>query len=282
VDQMCMAVQSLGLSPNLLRTDKFITGRGLLHSAIRSGLISVLILQQANQAHAVAVAGMKTRPSRPRDSFIGDAIAFIDDRASDLLAIYIHDDRYGPYLRADLEKQGEKLFVRIDTQRDGKHVEAWELTHILVPTHSKVRLSLSTLRNVALRLCQVVNGFRTARLGLPPNEAESSAIKNPELTIIFETMISRNYDYVESLITGEHGLAKAELIRFLSTVMLSRYIGVIRLQAEYLGEVDVIVDTTSTPSNLYFLAIVATKKAGEGTDLLAQHLSHECQCPFIA
>ena len=280
VDQMCMAVQSLGLAPNLLKTDEYATGRGLLYSVTCSGFASVLILERTDGAHAVAVAGMKLRPSRPRDSFIGEASAFIDDQASDLLAVYVHDDRYGPYLRADLKKQGNNLFLEIDATRDRTHVELWKLTHILVPGHSKIRLSLSALRIIALRLCVAVNRFRAAKSGVVVASKAGSAITNPEFTIVFKTTVERNYEYTEKLISNDGGPAKAEVDKFLSTVILSRYIGLISLQAEYLGQVDVLVDTTSTQSNLHFSAVVIARK-GEYADLVARHLSHECQTPFF-
>jgi hypothetical protein len=280
VDQMCMAVQSLGLAPNLLKTDEYATGRGLLYSVTCSGFASVLILEQPEGAHAVAVAGMKLRSSRPWDSFIGDASAFIDDQGSDLLAVYVHDDRYGPYLRADLRKQGNNLFLQIDATRDGKHVELWKLTHILVPSHAKIRLSLSTLRIIALRLCAAINRLRAAKSGVVAAAEAGSAITKPEFTVVFEATVERNYEYTEKLMSNTEGLAKEELEKFLATVILSRYVGVISLQAEYLGQVDVLVDTTSTQSNLHFLAVVIAR-TGENADLVARHLSHECQTPFF-
>ena len=275
VDQMCMAVQGLGFAPNLLRTEDFETGRGLLYSAIRSGFAPVLILERraSDEAHAVAVAGMNIQAKRAADAFIGeDKKTCTGERASQLNGVYVHDDRYGPYLRANLQQVRSKLHLGIDKDKDGKSPESWELTHLLIPSHQKIRLSFSALRQIALILTERINALRVAEL-------EEVAQKGADVTLVFDNWVERNSRYCDKLLaSGDIG--PETLFTFFATTPLSRYIGIVRLEALYFGAVDVLIDSTSTPSNLHFLAIVVRKK-GLHSDVVARHLSHECQCPFI-
>jgi len=47
VEQMCLAVQAIGVSPYLSRVEKFPGARSLLYSATRSGMPAILIIEQA-------------------------------------------------------------------------------------------------------------------------------------------------------------------------------------------------------------------------------------------
>lgn len=137
LDQMCQAVQSLGYAPNLFRAKRFLVSRWILYSAVRSGIAPVLILSNGNGlAHAVTVAGAKLK----REHQVEDPLK--DEMASDLFALYVHDDRFGPYIRADIKKDQEDLNLEIEIL-DAKYgtKEIWRLSHILVPMHNKVRLS---------------------------------------------------------------------------------------------------------------------------------------------
>ena len=109
LDQMCQAVHSLGYAPNLYRADTFDVSRGLLYSAVSSGISPVLIIEQGDRSHAVAVAGMKVR--RPHVECLVDPL--MDDRAGDLAALYVHDDRYGPYLKAEIRRRRNRLLLQI-------------------------------------------------------------------------------------------------------------------------------------------------------------------------
>lgn len=133
VDQMCQAAQSLGVPPNLFREAKFTTARGHLYSTLRSGFAPVLILHKEQGSspdlyHAVAVAGMKMKENHECSIVAPDT----DDVAGDMIAIYMHDDRVGPYLRADLGPSDTKrlrLSVRERQGNEGRETDSWILSH---------------------------------------------------------------------------------------------------------------------------------------------------------
>ena len=60
IDQMCQAIQAIGVSPNIYRTDDFSVARSYLHAACKSGIAAILLLRSKDgNWHAVTVAGMK-------------------------------------------------------------------------------------------------------------------------------------------------------------------------------------------------------------------------------
>jgi hypothetical protein len=69
IDQMCQAVQAMGVSPNVYRVDRMEESRGYLYSAIRSGFPPILVMSRGGRSddhHAVACVGMKlARPRSP-------------------------------------------------------------------------------------------------------------------------------------------------------------------------------------------------------------------------
>jgi hypothetical protein len=187
VEQMCLAIQAMGVSPHLARVENFSQARSLLYSATRSGMPAILIMQLASDCHkvpargpnspsvkaltapsssphepkqlevsstvegssatsppalseartleaqtldalpsashhsnkpiadptgehtwhAVTVVGMKLSSQHsPCPATVGGAKAgnsgTADDMSGDLKAVYVHDDRLGPYLRSEL------------------------------------------------------------------------------------------------------------------------------------------------------------------------------------
>jgi len=88
----------LGPAPELLRIQNHNDARGYLHTCVRSGLPAILVIEQDGVWHAVAMIGMKIR-LRHEPFVVEDGG---DDLAGDLLALYVHDDRLGPYKRAKL------------------------------------------------------------------------------------------------------------------------------------------------------------------------------------
>ncbi len=107
----------------------------------------LILHNDADERHAVAVAGMKLKATH-EESILKDAF---DDAAGDLIALYIHDDRVGPYLRAEIKRRNKKPHLNI-TLRDDGSIDIWKLSHILLPVHNKIRLSFGELRSVAFRI----------------------------------------------------------------------------------------------------------------------------------
>lgn len=273
LDQMCQAVQALGISPNLLRATDYQTARGYLYSACKSGFAQILILQNLknrNEFHAIAVAGMKTRSSNER--LQGTPLI---DKAADLAALYVHDDRTGPYLRADLKVMGRELHIDIGVGiAPNRTSEEWNLTHILIPMHGKIRLSFDELRSIARKIADRIEAFRKLISDLTKDNYRDHRIT-------FETLILRSPKYIEQFIFGPLNASPKKVTALKNKLLLSRYVGVVRLNSSYFGSLDILIDTTSTPRNVNCLDIIALEGKSEYTGFLIEFLANEYDCNFI-
>jgi hypothetical protein len=278
VDQMCQAVQALGLSPTLFRTKDFpnddSTSRSYLYSAIKSGFAPILVISEKNtlpQYHAVTAAGMKVLKNH-RPAKVGRRW---DDSSGDMVAIFVHDDRYGPYLRAELQYKNDDLWLKLRIKSEKKEkYESWLLNYIIIPTHLKIRMSFADLRQIAVDAMESIesyrNGYIDQKLGLSAT------------TITFDTFIMRSYRYSESLFLDNDPLRTKQLHNFVRTVVMPRYIGVVRLSAPYFGTVDVLLDTTTFLPKVNFLAILGRSPSGPYAKAVAEHLAqpteYNCRC----
>jgi hypothetical protein len=261
LDQMCQAVQSLGYSPNLYRTESFANSfevsRALLHSSIESGISPVLVmsLQGKNIRHAVAVSGMAL--AGPRDAL---AESELGHTSAGLVALYVHDDRNGPYLKTVIRKRQERLMLHLSLRLGD---ETWILTHILIPMHAKIRLSFRELYTAGLRILSHNQAFVESRLG----------VKKPSTS--WSSYIIRAHKYVESLLRdGHHALVE----QICSSLPLSRYLGIIRIATPSLDPFDVLLDTTSTERNLNCLAVVQLQKSNPKTNSLCEFIADQNHC----
>jgi hypothetical protein len=247
LDQMCQAVQSLGYSPSLYRSELHEVTRALLFSSVLSGVSPVLImeLRATGDRHAVAVAGMAIAESRTNASFVEGRANSLElrHRSKDMMALYVHDDRYGPYLKGSIAKRKEQLLIRYEIQ-DRK--EEWTLTHILIPLHPKIRLSFGELYRAGLKLL-------TSEVQPILEAIGASGVTH------WKTLIFRPHVYIDSLLKMPRMDRAVESL--CKQVRLSRYIGVIRFEAPSLGTFDVLLDTTSTERNLNCLATVQLDKS---------------------
>jgi hypothetical protein len=270
IDQMCQAIQALGVSPNLLRVENFEAARSYLYSAALSGLAPVLILKEVlpspRLAHAVTLVGMETCVTEPVP-ILGSPFV---DRAADLRSIFVHDDRRGPYIRAELREASGRLRLIIANGGSG---EDWNLSHILIPLHGKIRLSFADLRLIADRILKNAEAYRDARL---------STHTAADTTIQFESMILRAPTYTEELFIGANKLSKGKAERIRVKLSLPRYVGVVRLSASYFGCMDVLIDTTSTPRNVTCLAIIIREERSALAKPIGQFLAGEYECRYIA
>ena len=262
VDQMCQAIRAFELAPHLLRPRSFQAARPLVYAAIRSGFAPILIIRRTTAtsittAHAVTATGVKlVEPTRPR--FFAPNIW---DYSQAMTALYVHDDRVGPYEKASVRDADGQLHLLMDEPTSAADEvtpkEDWTLTHILLPLHGKIRLSFSSLYNLLLRL--------TKKIGKRDDVGASIAT---------EMFILKGPAYLRSLgLRGDSAALPGEIVKQLP---LSRYVAVIRFR--FSSDVtDVLIDTTSTEKNLHFLAVVTTSKASA----LASDLAQWCGCPLV-
>lgn len=251
--QMCQAVQSLGYSPSLQRAESFEFTRGILFSSISSGISPVLILEQPGTeiSHAVAAAGRAVAEPAGSSGSSG-----IRHRSADLTAIYVHDDRNGPYLKATIRKHKEELLVHFELP--GGKQETWTLSHLLIPLHSKIRLSFAQLYTAGLGIVSKAQSFAMA-------QARVTSPSRNQVTTLWKSRIFRSTSYMESLLREAGGAGIVE--RLCTSVRLSRYIGVIRILAPGLDTLDVLLDTTSTERNLNCLAVLQFGNSESTADL---------------
>jgi hypothetical protein len=147
----------------------------------------------------------------------------------------------------------------------------WTLTHILVPMHRKIRFTLSALWKVASTLATRVHSAAAVVEGV------ADAIP-PAVT--YDTRIVRSYRYLEQAL-AVRALRPHQAEALASSVLLSRYVGVVSLESEVLDPIDILVDSTSTERNLRFLAILAPKHGRPATQECVDRLARELECAAI-
>jgi hypothetical protein len=330
---MSMAIQGLGMSPNLFKNIKFEATRGYLYSAIKSGMAPVLILKrlQRDDYHAVTAVGIKAL-SDAEKAAIADTI---NDASGEMVALYIHDDRIGPYVRADIEEKSGITCLQINRKKEGAEsttpslsknhespemlpnsivesvnltevnpadladnaespslpegnsvpaitaegssVDRWQLTHILVPMHSKIRLSFGELRIMAELIVAKLKGHQDAAIEELGGRQRNRLLATSSLT--YSTWIEKSHSYIEQLFIGADGL-NAEQVQDLTTSLpLARYVGLIQIRTSHSGNFDVLLDTTSTVRNIAFMGVIVRGRQTNLTEFAAALRSEDCQCP---
>jgi hypothetical protein len=282
VDQMCQAVHGVGISPELLNLDSkdknnVVTSRSYLYSATQSGFAPVLIIARPGEVHAVTAVGMKTR-DRFHPSLASNSTY---DRAYDLEAVYVHDDRVGPGVLAELAPRGNVLKLRLRVFHETgfrTRWETWALTSIIVPLHNKIRFSFAGLQDMSVDVAAGVNAARRFYAKSNPPAAPLEQI------VIIDNWIARAPPYLEQLRSGIQKADARRVQRLARTVRLPRYVGVIRVTARgnRLDPIDVLVDTTTTIPHRHALGVFPLSAAGTETSLVAGWLSRELGCPVIA
>lgn len=282
VDQMCLALQSVGIAPSLVKVMNFPQGRSLIYSATLSGIPSILIMQKADTPdlwHAVTVVGMKLRAVDEPCLIESKGVVLGDDRSGNLKAVYVQDDRIGPYRRAEILCDQNQLRVRIKVQ---SHVptgetEVWIVRQVLTPMHPKIRINFNDLRSITLKwLIPDTQVVAATELGL------ADLTKAP--AVRFEYWIERGFRYVQRVLT--EGLICLESGRlFRKEFVMPRYLAVIRLRSSAFGSFDVLVDTTSPKPNYTWLAVIALRgddEGGQRRHLVAEYLAERCGCRYFA
>ena len=254
IEQMCGAINALGLAPTLVRAVGFEQTRGHLYTAISAGFAPVLVVKQPSTEnyHAVTVAGMKVGEPRTGAEIDED----VYDLSGDLKAIYMHDDRHGPYLRANINNSDDKMQLVVVNLE-----EKWDVTHILLPVHSKIRISLAIITQVAEEIAQAVLSFREAFLnaGTLPDSPESSkdSLVLAQPRVSFETSIVKAYLYVESVLLQTPAVSSDVENALAGKLPLPRYVGRISFSTSFAGKFDLLIDTTGTDKNLNLICLVA-------------------------
>ncbi len=277
VDQMCLAIESLGLSPDLARVESLSHGRSLVYSATLSQMPAILIMEEAvenGEWHAVTVTGVKLNANHvPCPT--GGTEAAGDDLSGDVIALYVHDDRIGPYRRADIDHSNSSRFlltIKKESHVPNGNSEDWIVRYVLVPLYPKIRLSLTDLRTRTLmwlipEIQRVVSGVGNIKLRKLP-------------AVQFKQWIERGHSYTQRVLR-EQLLGEDQAIEFSQTLVLPRYVAVIRFSSQSFGNFDVLMDTTSARPNYNWIAVVGRRGEGKEAALrhaIAEYIADRCDC----
>ncbi|HEY3852960.1 MAG TPA: hypothetical protein VGO67_01045 [Verrucomicrobiae bacterium] len=268
MEQMCQAIQGMGVSPHLHRATDFNTAQNIIYSATMSGMSSILIIQRdgGTERHAVTVAGIKL--AEPFTPVISDGIA---EQSAQLTGAYVHDDRWGPYVATLFEKNTNCASLRYLPRGVVKVEEKWVVTHILIPVHPKIRLSFGGLQEVGIEVAKLIQWHCVKEL----------KVAVPD--VILDGSILRGHAYVEELLFEKNGFGPVEVERFCSEVSLPRYVGCVRARSPLIGTLDVLVDTTGTVRNLHCAAVVSRTPTAQHAKAIGEFLATRlkaCPRPF--
>jgi hypothetical protein len=188
-----------------------------------------------------------------------------------LEALYLHDDRIGPYLRAEVEERASRPWLHLKFMPDkGLPEQWWLVTHVLFPMHVKVRVDLGELREIGLaQVAARVEGYRREL-------AARGALDADQGPVLVETWIDRAHAHLGSLLRADVDPEVSE--RLLTEVSFSRYVGIIRIEAPFIDPLQVLIDTTSTERNVFAIAVVAESLHAAHTREVAEHVAARFQC----
>jgi hypothetical protein len=251
LDQMARAVMMAGAIPMLIPVKSGLILQFFLSLALQSGFVPVLQVNRSRTSvriaddvdvdpstefHAVAVVS----------SCQGD-IWFTRDFLPNqpLKTLFIHDDRYGPYRRADVvNTQGMYRIRTATTCRDfdcdidqDEASEEWSVQAILIPLPLKLRLPAADLLDIVEQI------FRIA-------ESLAPAMKKSRVNVYFASP----HEYFAKLMAEQFApLAN----RIAARVSLPRHAAIISLASDDQATFDFVIDTTDTRLNVRCLAIAA-------------------------
>jgi hypothetical protein len=263
VHQICEATRVAGLAPLVIRSVSIEHDRAQLHGYLRSGFAPVMAIQPTSggSGHAVCGVGLKLGTVLPRT----DMSVHFRDAATSVVGAYVHDDRLGPYAVAELFPRTHNTEVRTGLRikwSDGVESEESDLRAIIVPVPKKLRLTIARLRQVAMLLAETIA------------EAFSSLSD-----VTFSCRYVTASDYRESAFT--FGLSDDGIELLNTGVVLSRYLGLIELEASGQPVCDILVDTTEARPNPSILALLGRQGLPAGGEKTLQIIAKNLGCQGI-
>jgi hypothetical protein len=271
IQQICEAIRDAGLAPVLLRAAGFDVDRPALDTFLRSGFPVVLAIREEDkpliqEGHAICAVGAKLGEIRPQ----ADPGLNYRDGATALEALYVHDDRLGPYALAKLAQKTidrntpPSMMLRIHWPGAEEDYDTWRLIAMVVPVPNKVRLSVTRLRQIAHIIGQALG----------------AALPDMQRSVTVRTRYTPATLYLQSAFAM--ALSETGLDQLVIRTVLSRYVAVIEVEA--LGEplIDVLLDCTEAVERPSCLAVInRSSLPASGIDVL-RDLATQLGAPFIA
>jgi hypothetical protein len=266
VRQICEATRAAGFSPLVVRCEKFVEYEQQIYSYATSGFAPVLAIESTTDTkpnHAVCTVGLRLGAVKPR---IDPSVQF-REASTALAGLYIHDDRLGPYAFAELSQFTDtkgKIRTRVAIEWPDKIPDQdWLLHAIVVPVPQKLRLTLTSIRRVALVVAESI-GRAAAEAG--------ADFACPDLTLRCGYDLARRYGAK----SFGFGLTDEGLYRLLCQTPLSRYVGIIELTSSHGPVLDIVLDTTEVDSEMALLACIKRSAWPRNQDaalnVIARHL----------
>ena len=235
--QLTSAVHEFRYAPYVLKpANEYATFVLSLKSYLLSGVPAVLVIEDAKgEYHAVTASGYRLGDDEEPAEDI--RVSFPDQggelRSRGISRLYVHDDRFGPYVRMQLappaDNDGDTTLVRIGPAAgDPAQGAGGAVCYALFPLYPKLRLTARELIGLGLDMMPVV------RLLLSQEERQQ---------LNAEVFFMHGGDYQRQLMSL--GLDDPQRIeRFVSEVSLPRYVGIVRFQLDDAALVDIVCDTT--------------------------------------
>ncbi len=234
--QLTAAVRELGYAPYVLKPElQFDTFALSLKCYLRSGIPAVLVIHEASgEYHAVTASGYRLGD----DEEAAADIQVLPEKGAELRSkgisrLYVHDDRFGPYVRMQLaapaDDDSETSLMRVGPgSGDPATGAGGKVYFALFPLYPKLRLTARELIGLGLDMLPVVRYLLS----------EEERIKlNAEVFFI------HGGAYQKQLVSlGVEEPRRIE--RFVSEIALPRYVGIVRFQIDDAALVDVVCDTT--------------------------------------
>jgi hypothetical protein len=266
IAQMCQAIRAVELAPNMLSGPDPDSIRRQMATVLSSKFAPIILLDCREHApdshhHAVVMAGYHLNGSY---NVAEDADVRVCDLYSAVSTIYVHDDRIGPYIEAEIAEENRELILREKTNADCER--EWRVRAVLVPLHEKVRLSFSALDFMLARIMEF------SKIALDEAKTSGTIEIWPDVSIVL------GVDYAAQLLETEE---PAAVDGFLSTVALPRYVGVIRVGVRNSGVFDVLVDTTSTLRNPVFVRVAVLPNSQALTHNVADYVAKRLDAAVI-
>jgi hypothetical protein len=266
LNQTLAAVQHYGYSPYILKPDVRLAEFQLaLKCYLRSGIPVMLRLRlHDSQVHAITVCGYRegdaVEPAEPIEIATKDGTIL---RSRGICKVYVHDDRFGPYARMNWDPPPKKKKLsytpkpnlRFDPYDGGfDDFKKPALIDIgIVPLYPKLRLTADDL--VALA-CEFLPAARFL------------AGKEHRELLRFEPFFQLSGGYLAGLYSLG-GPSPVRIERMVTSIHLSRYVGVLRFFLDDRFFCDVVFDTTDilreTPTWGAMLAILPAFEEHVGT-----------------
>jgi hypothetical protein len=249
--QLVTAVRELGYAPYCLKPgSERQTWLMSLKCYLRSGIPTVIVLDVAGElgtGHAVVASGYRIADEEEHANDIRVTIPGEQSelRSAGLTRVYVHDDRFGPYVSMGIDQDEELALYRAARRpEDPAKGAGGKIWFAIFPLYPKLRLSARDLIGAGLDLAPLVRSLL--------NEGEREELR-------VEFFFQHGSDYLRNLVID--GGPSAERLRaFVSTTALPRYVGIIRFQLGDAQLIDVICDTTDIrrdhPRHGLVLAIV--------------------------